>query len=233
MLATTYTWIDWRWPAAEPEFRRAIELRPNYAEARAFYSHYLYIMHRTADGRAQMQQAIETDPLSEFVRLLYGMSLEMDHQYESAEAQWRVALTTSPNSPVALTGISESLHYMRRYDEALEAERALWRARGDVETDEALRRGFAEAGYSSAMHRAAEVQALRATAEGQMPVRAVGVAKLYARSGQYAERQIEWLERAVESHDPNIPYVVAMPIFDGLHAVPRFQRLVARLNLPM
>ncbi len=38
-LAVMRTWTDWDWESAEEAFRRALDLNPNYAEARAFYSH--------------------------------------------------------------------------------------------------------------------------------------------------------------------------------------------------
>jgi Tfp pilus assembly protein PilF len=34
-LAVQFTWTDWNWAAADPEFRRAIDLNPNYGQARA------------------------------------------------------------------------------------------------------------------------------------------------------------------------------------------------------
>ena len=61
-LARQATWTDWDWAAAELNFQRAIELNPNYAEARASYSHYLHIMRRPDEAMAQIQRAIELDP---------------------------------------------------------------------------------------------------------------------------------------------------------------------------
>ena len=60
----------------------------------------------------------------------------------------------------------------------------------------------------------------------------VAVATLYARACQQTDREIEWLERAVETRDPNVPYIGALPFFDHLRDLPRFQRLLARLRLP-
>lgn len=226
-LAYTYAWTDWNWAAAEPEFQRAIELRPNYAEARAYYSHYLYIMKRPAEAEEQIQRAMELDPLSEFVKSFYSVTLFISRRFEPATVQLRDVLETNPNSPMALTGLSESLHYLHLYDDALAAERARWRARGDHEVEEALQRGFMETGYKGAMHRAADLLAVRSATNKVLPL---AVAKLYARAGE-PDREIEWLEKAVDTHDPNVPYLAVMPIFDDLRGLPRFQRLVASLNL--
>ena len=95
---------------------------------------------------------------------------------------------------------------------------------------EALRRGSEESGYAGAMRRAADAQAVRSASSGKLPV---AVAKLYARAGGPSERELDWLEKAVETRDPNVPYIGAMPIFDHLHGVPALPAfLLARLNLP-
>jgi tetratricopeptide (TPR) repeat protein len=56
-LATTRTWGDWNWPAAEIAFRNALRLNPNYAEARAYYAHLLSILGRTNEALAEIDRA--------------------------------------------------------------------------------------------------------------------------------------------------------------------------------
>jgi hypothetical protein len=43
---------------------------------------------------------------------------------------------------------------------------------------------------------------------------------------------LDYLERAIEKRDPNIPYLSVEPIFDYLRDEPRFQALMRRLGLP-
>jgi hypothetical protein len=45
------------------------------------------------------------------------------------------------------------------------------------------------------------------------------------------ERALEWLERAYEARDQNLPYIAAIPIWDSLRADPRFAGLLRRMNL--
>ena len=74
-LALDATFTDWNWAEAEPAFRRAIDLAPNDAEARAFYAHYLEIMHRPAEAMTEMRRAMALDPLSELIQSLSGATL--------------------------------------------------------------------------------------------------------------------------------------------------------------
>ena len=59
----------------------------------------------------------------------------------------------------------------------------------------------------------------------------MGIAHHYLRAGDNG-RAIDWLERAYEVHNPNLPYLGA-PDYDPLRSDPRFQDLLCRMNLPM
>jgi serine/threonine protein kinase/Tfp pilus assembly protein PilF len=229
LLGITAAWTDWDWPAAEREFTRAIELRPNYAEARAYYAHYLLIRNRRAEADEQMTRALALDPLSEFVRSFHAVSLFMAARYEESSSELRRVLETNPHSPMALAVLPQSLHYLGRLDEALDQERARWQARGDKEVEDALTAGFVAGGYAGAMRRAADLLAGRAKTQ---KVLCVAVANLYARAGQQDDVEMDWLEAAVDAHDPNVPYLGIAPNFAHLAAQPRFRRLLERVNLP-
>jgi hypothetical protein len=58
------------------------------------------------------------------------------------------------------------------------------------------------------------------------------IGTLYTRAGKNDEA-LEWLEKAYEEHDGNMPYISVDPIFDGLRDDLRFQDLLQRMNLPV
>jgi hypothetical protein len=62
-------------------------------------------------------------------------------------------------------------------------------------------------------------------------VMAVNIAIKYMFAGDKV-RAIDWLEKAHEDHDPNLPYL-GKPIWDSVRDDPRFQGLVRRMNLPL
>ena len=53
-------WNEWDWETNEREFRRAIELDPNNADVRAFYSHLLIALKRSDEALAQIERARTT-----------------------------------------------------------------------------------------------------------------------------------------------------------------------------
>jgi eukaryotic-like serine/threonine-protein kinase len=222
-LANGSTWAEWDWPAAAASFRRALDLNPNHAEARAFYAHYLYIMLRPAEAALEMQRALMLDPLNELIQLLYSRALRFERRYDEAIAHAQGVLSTDPNAAFAWGALSESYHVLGRFQESLETQRRVLGARGDAAVDEGLTRGYAAGGYRQAMRLAADERAAR------MQARVAAI--FYLRAGE-RDLAAEWLERAHDQGDQGLPYISVDPIYDGLRDHPRFHALLQRMNLP-
>jgi TolB-like protein/Tfp pilus assembly protein PilF len=225
-LAGVNCFYEWDLAGAEVEFKRAIELNPNYPDARASYSHYLMFMKRPEEAMAQIQRALELDPLNAFFQAFYGLDLQMVGRNDEAIAQFRKALITSPHLPFARNNLAQTFFNKGMYADSLAERKADWA--GDRELEEALAQGFAQSGYRGAMRRAADIWAARSRTTYVGPTY---IASLYMTAGE-KERTLEWLEKAFEARDPNLPYVSAKPTYDSLRSDPRFQDLLRRMNLP-
>ncbi len=225
-LAILKTWGEWDWPSAERAFERAIELNPNYAEARAYYSHFLNIMGHPEEALAQIERALELDPFNALYQALYGADLLFVRRYDDAIAQLRKARRLTPGSPMVHTGLHSAFYLKGMYEEAFEEKRAWFAAAGDREVEAALARGYADAGYPGAMTLAADMLAARSNYNKPMDI-----AALYVSAGK-KDQSLDWLEKAFEAHDPNIPYLSVIPHFDGLRDDPRYEELLRRMNVP-
>jgi len=219
---------DWDWSAAEREFERAIELNPNFPDARSTYSHLLSIMKRPAEAMKQAERALQLDPFNSLFTAFYGTLLNQMHRYDDAIAQYDKVLRAVPNHTMALNGRRQALYQKHLYKEALEAERAVWAAMSDAEMVTALDRGYGEAGYVGAWRSAADVLAARSRAARVAPL---DVWSLYLRAGDN-DRALEWLEEGFQTREPNMIYIGVGPIYDGLRGDSRFQSLLRRMNLP-
>jgi TolB-like protein/tetratricopeptide (TPR) repeat protein len=226
-LAGIYAWGDWDWASGERAYRRAIELNPNSPDPRANLSHLLCMMRRPGEAMAQIQRAVELDPLNALFQDFYAMDLMYARRYDDAVALLRKILDNSPNDPIALSTLRSAYHMKRMYKEALEIWKASYAAKGDREAEEALARGFAENGYQRALQRVAETLIARSKTSYVTPWQ---IGTLYTRAGMNNEA-LEWLEKAYEAHDPNMPYISVDPIFDGLRNEPRFQDILRRMKL--
>ena len=78
------------------------------------------------------------------------------------------------------------------------------------------------------MRRTAETLAARSDTTYVAPWKVAG---WFALAGE-SDRAFQWLERAYDMRDPNMPHLAVVPHFDSLHDDPRFQDLLRRMNLP-
>src|SRR5262249_39079085 len=88
--------FDWDWAAAEGQFKRAIELNPNYAMAHHLYAHLLIESGRTQESIAEAQRALELDPYSPFVNNGLARQYYLSRQYSKAISQCQVGLQINP-----------------------------------------------------------------------------------------------------------------------------------------
>ena len=139
----------------------------------------------------------------------------------------RKVLSVQPNNGVAQSALKDSLFMKGRHDDLLAFIRERWGQ--DPELSEALEQGYAERGFAGASKRLADAQAVRYGRPGAMA--SYALAHLYAHARE-KDRVIEWLEKAYEAHDNNLPYLRAFDL-DLVRDDPRFQDLVRRVGLPV
>jgi tetratricopeptide (TPR) repeat protein len=221
-------WGDWDWTGAEMEFKRAIEINPNFPDARIYYSHLLSITGRPDDAMAEVKRVLELDPYNSLFQSLAAADFLLVHRYDDAIAQARNAQRTNADDPVAHNILQVCFFMKGMYEEAFAEWKAMWNIPlyGNRDIAEALDRGYAEAGFTGAMRHAAEAWAKVVYERGEPWYLALA----YVMAGD-KERALEWLEKGFELHDANMAYL-GFPGFDGLRSDPRFQDLVRYMKLP-
>lgn len=228
VLGGLRTWTDWDWAGAEEAFRRAIELNPNYAEARAFYSHLLVFLARPEEAMEQADLAVAIDPLNSLIGALNCVTLVHLGRYDEAVAKCEEVLRADPTQPVALNGLNGALGGSGRYEEQLAAMITRVRSRGDEEEARSLEQGYAEGGFERAMALRAELLVARSEIEFIQPTLIAG---LLAGAGDL-ESAFDWLERGVEARDPEMPYSVGLTWPEEMRNHPRFREIRRRMGLP-
>ena len=83
-------------PAAELEYRRAVELSPGYASAHHWYGCWLCAYGRAEEGLAELTIALDLDPLSPSIGEGMGLGLYHVGRIAEAEAQFRHTLELDP-----------------------------------------------------------------------------------------------------------------------------------------
>ena len=228
-LACNKTWVEWDWKSGEAEFQKALAINPNHAEAHAYYSHFLNIVGRPKEAMDQIELALRLDPLNPLIKGLYCVDLFSVGRYEDAIAAAREALKMDPASLLAQYMLSQSLILVKKYEEGIENYKTALSLFGFNEVTKAFDSGYSKAGYIGAINQAAESLIEISKTKYVLPFL---IADLYFCSGNL-EQTLNWLERAYEEHDPNLPYYFNQkPFVDSLGNNLRFQALAKKMNLP-
>ena len=225
--AARTVWADWDVEAGERAMLDVLALDPNDAETRVLYGHVMMILGRYDEALALGREALELDPLNPFVTGLHGVILGNAGRPEEGIELLSDLFARHPGAGFGRPVLAELLGAAGRREEAIEERKVVFGAYPGVA--EALEGGWREGGYVEAMLRAGDRMAVLAE-EGAMHVPAIRVANHYVGAGD-EERAIDWLERAADERDPNIPYIGVAHAFWSLHDQPRFQALLRRVGV--
>ncbi|MEO7660687.1 MAG: tetratricopeptide repeat protein, partial [Pyrinomonadaceae bacterium] len=97
VLGFTIFWYDWDWEAAENQFKRALELDPNNADAHIFYGHLLSNTGRSREALVEGKRAREIDPLNLRTNALDSQFLLHAGQVDEALARLQKTSALEPN----------------------------------------------------------------------------------------------------------------------------------------
>jgi tetratricopeptide (TPR) repeat protein len=191
-LAFVHFWFDWDWPAAATEFKRAIELRPDYATARQWHAAYLQsVMPMKPSPRSvgRWNWILLSNVLrTELVALYY-----LEREYDRSIEQSRQILDLDPGFVLAYFNLGRSLTQKGQYRDAIAGlKKAYELSEGSAAMTMALGHAYAAAGRKADAMKM--VDALTKLAKRRY-VPAFYTAAIYAGLGD-RERALTHLERA-------------------------------------
>jgi TolB-like protein len=228
-LGGVRVFADFDWPGAEVEFKRAIELNPNDAQAHHWYANlYLDPQGRYDEAIAEMQQAQALDPLSLIINTDLGYAYYVAGQDDEAAVQFRKVMAMDPNFVPAMYDLS-ALDVTRNDEQAAWKNRlAVLRVSGQPEMLAKIEQAYNRAGFRG-------VEQERAASEGTFGLRdypksAWEAAYAYAYLGEN-DKAISFLEASYEERNPAMIYIKCDPIWANLRAQPRFQELERKIGL--
>ena len=222
--------LEWDWPKAEKELKRAIELNPAYANAHHWYGDYLMTIGRYEEAIAQKNLALKLEPLVPYFQASAGLPYYFMHQYDKAIDQFRKALELEPNFHLAHYHLSDAYISKNRYADAIdEIEKAITLSGQSPMYLGSLSLAFSLAGKKGEARQVLEQ--LKQLEKNEF-VCSISFTCAYIGLGDQ-ERAMEYLQKSVESRDsPNLPLLVREGMFDDLRSDPRFKDIVRKINLP-
>jgi TolB-like protein/Flp pilus assembly protein TadD len=218
-LAMTAWLYDWDWAAADSEFRRAIELNPNYPTAHHWYGLYLGEMGRADQAIDEERRALSLDPVSVPIYADLGRVYFYARRYGESLAQYRKALELDPEWGSFYAEVSCLYDQMGMSEELIQAHEKM------VKSDE-LRRAFSAHGIKGYWRKHLQLAEKQPASFNTYHWRA----ELYARAGQNS-KAIEQLWKAYKARDHMMTQLKVNPVFDSLRSDPRFAELMRQMNL--
>lgn len=222
----SYAALDWDWNTAQQSFRRAIQLNPLWAHGHLTYAlMYLLPTRRLPEALHAVLRAHELDPHTRMTRVMLSEVLYFNRDYPRAIAEsedlFKAAPAAAPGNRVYFLSLSLSG----------QGSRALRELTATAAAADDRSPGTGVLGYLLARQgdrrqaRAIQQRLLHSPEASPLTVALVSVGL-----GDHDEA-FRQLRSAVSKHVPAVPQVAADPVFEPLHADPRFAELLQSLGL--
>jgi TolB-like protein/DNA-binding winged helix-turn-helix (wHTH) protein/Flp pilus assembly protein TadD len=223
-LAFALDLYDWDWESAENEFKRAIQLNPNYATAHQWYAWHLAMVGRNGEAAQEMQKAETLDPLSLIISADMADILLIARRLDDSVKQSRKTLEMDSRFAIAHYELGLALAQQQMFADAIdELQRAMALSGNNKTFASNLAYVYAIAGEKD---KARELLAnLKNPAQGfSNPSE---IALVYVGLGN-KDQAMMWLEKAYKERFN--PSLLLRPCFDPLRSDPRFQDLMHRIS---
>lgn len=226
---------EYDWPAAEREFRRAIELEPNNAYAHLFYSNsYLSPLGHHEEAIAEMRRAMDLDPLSPHIQSFAGVTFKWARRYDDSLAQFQKVNQIDPKFSLNHERLAQLYAILGRYDEAITEESKARLLAQEKPQDVLAKMNTLKRELVTGGERGYWEEQLQSARDRQNPpeayARPYGLAIIYACLGQ-KPKAFENLENALAERDTQITELAIEPQFDALRSDGRFVDLERRIGL--
>jgi tetratricopeptide (TPR) repeat protein len=218
---------DWDFPAAEKEYRRAVELNPSYALAHQWLGNDLAIRGRSDEALGESRQAMALDPLSALYRASYAHRIAYARRYDEAADACGRALELDANYPTANMYLGQIEEYRGRFPDAIIRFRKAFETAPTPLHLANLGHAYGRNGNRS---EAEKVLAQLRTLSKSGYVSSYAIALVYIGLAD-KEKAFEWLQRAVTERSPSITTLKVDPVFDDLRSDPRFVFLIRQIGL--
>jgi len=223
---------EWDFPGAETEYRRAIELNPNYPTAHQWYGGLLERLGRLDESLVEMKRALELDPLSMVINVSLAVIYSDRKEVDQAIEQSRKTLELAPDFSQGRWMLGICLRQKGMLKEAVAEFEKANRLYGS--SPYAL--GDLGGAYAASGEKAKALEVL-STLKGFLQrgyTVNFEIALVYHGLGN-KEQAFQWLEKACDDPDEKADVKLSNFIVDfrweSLRPDPRFKKLLKKLHL--
>ena len=222
------TLYDWDWVKSEEDFRRAVALKPNDAQAHLWYAMHLAALGRHNESIAQVKRAQDLDPLSLIINTTHGLMLYFAGKYDDAIEQYNNVLDMDSDFYVAHWQLGLAYEQKQMYEQALaEFQKASKLSPRNSSILESIGETYALAGRRTEARQILSQLTRLSKREFVAPEL---MAYLYVGLGD-TDKAFDALNKAYDLRDNNLIFLNVDPSFRSIRSDARFQDLLQRLGL--
>lgn len=222
-LSLTY---DYDFVASEREFKRAIELNPNYATAHQWYGELLTNAGRFEEAESEFRRALELEPLSLPINWDFGRFLYMSRRYDESLTQHLKTIDLDPGFARAHRTLAEVYRLKGDYANAVEERAKVLDLIGQPENAALIRATFGKGGWGDFLRLVTSQHSALTDVNNNWVV-----AKAYVDLGQ-KDKAFEELNKAYEKRLSSLCWLKVEPQMDPLRSDPRYQELLRKMGFP-
>jgi serine/threonine-protein kinase len=227
MLGLFLALYHWDWPAAESEFRRAVELNPGSGTVHLYYGLCLNMTGRFADAVAAIQRAKELDPSSPYLAGYGCFALYLAGNYAQALSELQTLNELYPEKYLLLAYLGLCYEQNREFDKAIAAFKKATALDENPEAKAQLGHIYAVGGRRKEalemMEKLKEIAKTRYISPYNFAVLHLGLGD--------QDQAIAWLQKAAEDHSEWFAYLHVDHRLDPIRETRKFQELLKRIKL--
>lgn len=221
-------WTDFDWRSGEQSFKKALELNPNFAEVRGFYSNFLMAEGRWKESEDQMAKALKTDPNNPLINVLHGMLYMLEEKFDSCILLYEPMQKNMPQNPLLNLGLFVSYSKTGNTEKAVEQVKIKLDLEGHNVAIALFEENYNNAGYTNALLTTA--QALEAQDSAFLVAQSMQY--YYALAGN-EDKAMDWVEKGFIRKDPDMYVIAIHPVLKPFRDNARYKEIAKRMNLPL
>ncbi|MGI8408674.1 MAG: tetratricopeptide repeat protein [Pyrinomonadaceae bacterium] len=221
--------ILWQFAEAEKEYKRAIEMNPNYPTAYHWYSIFLKELGRNDEAAAAIKRAQQLDPLSSVIAVNISRLYQLQNNHEASIENSLKIIELDPNFGPAYEYLALSYLKVGRNAEAVSAsEKAT-----EITKRSSITLGHLGYVYTATGKRTEAIAIIKELDDKYARKEANGQYIAYVYAGlDEKNKAFEWLEKDFQARNGKLSEIRWQIPFEPLRDDPRFKDLLKRKNLP-
>jgi serine/threonine-protein kinase len=216
--------FEWNWPAAEADFRKALEINSNSASAHHWYALHLGEIGRFAEAMREIGTAEKLDSLDPGILSSKAKILCAARRYQEAIAQCRKTLDLEGSFGRAVSILAQAYVHNHQYPEGIKAAHNYV----ELSNDSGWAKLELAYAYAAAGNKAESERIVNEVTSQPGPFSPYDMATICAAWGD-PTGAMDWLEKAIERRSVDVIWIRVDPRLDSARSDPRFTDVLARL----